>query len=608
MSTARSRRLAPLGWLLAIALVAAWPSLAPNAFFVHLGQTFAYTAIAVIGLNILLGLSGQMSLGQAGFYALGAYGSAITAKSFGWPLWVSMPFGLLVAGLAGIAVGLVALRTRGLYLAMATLAFGFIVEIWAQRAVDLTGGTMGLFDVPQLDFGDFRNAAAYTFWACAAALILVQLGSDWVFASATGRRLRAIKESESFAQTVGLNVPFWRTAVFAASAVLAGLAGALFAHQSGFVSSDAFSIRLSIALLIAAVIGGLGATRGPLLGTAILVAIAEVIAGFHAVGLIIYGGILLAVLLLVPEGAVGMLRAIAALLRRGAAPAMPAVPEVAEGTASRSLPPGMRRGESLEVSGLSKSYAGVAAVRDVHFEARQGTIHALIGPNGAGKSTLINCVAGLYRADEGTVRLAGQDVTALPAHQRARLGLSRTFQNLQLIGGLTVLENVMLGLPHRPGEGGLRAVLRWLVGLPHEEAERARAHAVLDVLGIAHLAERQPGELPYGHRKLVELARALTQDPTIMLLDEPVAGLNPREAQEIAAALRRLRDAGKTILLVEHNMEFVMGLSDRVTVLDHGTVIADGPPEAVQADAQVIAAYLGTEDVDDPAAAQATLP
>jgi len=309
MSPGPSRRLAPFGWLLAAALIAAWPSLAPNAFFVHLGQTFAYTAIAVIGLNLLLGLSGQMSLGQAGFYALGAYGSAITATTLGWPLLLAMPFGVLVAAAAGVAVGLVALRTRGLYLAMATLAFGFVVEIWAQRAVDLTGGTMGLFGVPTLDFGNPRNTAAYTFWVAAGLLLLVQIGSDWIFASATGRQLRAIKESESFARTVGLNVPLWRTAVFAASAMLAGLAGVLFAHQTGFVSSDAFSIRLSIALLIAAVIGGLGATRGPLLGTAILVAITELIAGFHTVGLIIYGGILLVVLLLVPEGAVAFWRA-----------------------------------------------------------------------------------------------------------------------------------------------------------------------------------------------------------------------------------------------------------------------------------------------------------
>jgi ABC-type branched-subunit amino acid transport system ATPase component/ABC-type branched-subunit amino acid transport system permease subunit len=593
------RWMVPLGYLGAALLLAGYPLLAPNPFFVHLGQTFAYTAIAVIGLNILLGLSGQMSLGQAGFYALGAYGSAITATTLGWPLWLSIPFGVAVATAAGVAVGLIALRTRGLYLAMATLAFGFIVEIWAQRAVDLTGGTMGLFGVPQLDFGDFRNGAAYIFWAAAGALLLVQVGSDWVFASRTGRCLRAIKESESFAQTVGLRVPLWRTVAFAASAMLAGLAGVLFAHQSGFVSSDAFSIRLSIALLIAAVIGGLGATRGPLVGTAILVAIAELIAGFHTVGLIIYGGILLAVLLLVPEGAVTMGRRAMEMLRRRDAGTRPPEPAAGAGDAAAfgaaSLLQGARPGLGLAVERVSKSYAGVAALRDVTFAVEPGTVHALIGPNGAGKSTLINVVAGLYRADTGRVRIGGTDVTPLPAHRRARIGLARTFQNLQLIGGLTALENVMLGLPPRPfvlvsGFG------RWLAGRSHDEAERAQALAILGLVGVAHLAGRRPAELPYGHRKLVELARAIAQDPTLMLLDEPVAGLNAQEAAGIATAIRRLREAGKTILLVEHNMEFVMAISDRVTVLDYGVVLADGPPARVRADPKVAAAYLGTEE------------
>ena len=570
------------GLYVALALsIVMLPLLPVNAFVVHLVESFCYTAIAVIGLNMLLGLSGQMSLGHAGFYALGAYGSALTALRLGWPVPVAIGFGTLVAGVGGAMVGVFALRTRGLYLAMATMAVGFVIEILAQRWVQLTGGPMGLPGVPPLDFGlGNRHTFLYAVGAC---LLLVQIGSDYVNDSTSGRRLRAMRESEAFASAIGIVVPVWRAVTFAGCAALAGLSGALFAHHAGYVGSDAFTIRLSVSLLIAAVIGGLGTRLGPLLGTLMILALAEFSAGIEKYALMLHGMVLLVVLLLFPEGAAGLVRRV---MRRTAAQA---VADAASVPAAKlpDMPPGC----ALSIARVSKSYAGVKAVNEVTVDVVAGSVHGLIGPNGAGKSTLINVISGQFAADAGQVMLGGEDVTVLDTARRARRGIARTFQNLQLIDALTALENVQLGVP--PAATVSRDFLNWWRRRGFEEVERRQALTILQFLHIGHLAHKLPSELSYGHRKLVELARAVAQRPRLMLLDEPIAGLNTQEAREVAAAVTRLNEAGVTVVVVEHNMEFVMSVCHRVSVLDHGQLVMTGTPREVQADARVVSAYLG---------------
>jgi ABC-type branched-subunit amino acid transport system ATPase component/ABC-type branched-subunit amino acid transport system permease subunit len=587
-----------LRYLVAAVAIAAFPFVAPNAYFVNLAQETLIIAIAALGLNLLFGLSGQLSLGQAGFVALGAYGSAVLAIKYGWPLWATLGVSLVLSALAGVVLGLVALRTRTHYLAMVTLAFGYIIEIFAQRWIDVTGGSMGLIGVPQLNLGDVVNGPAIFFLLIASTFLVLQMLNDYAMRSRFGRSLQAIKESESFAVTVGIDAPKWRSLVFVVSAVLAGLSGYFFAHQAGYISSDAFGLDRSIALLIAVVIGGLGRAYGPILGATILILLNQVTADLYEISYFIFGGILLLVMLFFPAGAVGAIERL--LGRKGPRAAEPAVAPAAKAAEASELPPmvGARHsgaGPILELRGITKSYAGVVALNDVSLDVLPGTIHAIIGPNGAGKSTLVNVLSGLYAPNAGSIRFCGQDVTRLAPHRRADLGITRTFQNLQLIGTLTVAENVMLGL--RARRGFIPGWFGWLASDAEERADRDDALRLLRHVGIERFADVPPGDLAYGHRKLCELARALAQQPTMLLLDEPIAGLNEEEAREVMARIRSLKALGVTILLIEHNMTFVMELSDTVSVLDYGRKIAEGTPAEVQADRNVITAYLGAEAV-----------
>jgi ABC-type branched-subunit amino acid transport system ATPase component/ABC-type branched-subunit amino acid transport system permease subunit len=548
-----------------------------DAGLVQAGTYVAIFAPAAIGLSVLLGNVNQISVGQAGFFGIGAYAVGYLTVDRGWSFWLAAPAGIVVAALVGVGLGFVALRFRGHYLAMATLAFG-LIAVGVFHASPVLGRASGITGIPYPALGGLTLNGYPAYWGAWVIALAVAVITLTMLRGRAGRAFEAIRNDELAAEAIGVPTRRYKIAAFAYAGALAAAGGAMFAAFLGLVNPDAVGVALSVDFLLMVVLGGSGLVAGALFGAALIGFLNVVGHQYDNWREVAYGTLVIGFVVFAPAGLLGVLRAPLARARRRRV-ANAASAGTAEG-ADRTMAPRpilAPSGEPLVVRGVTKRFGGLVAVDDVSFALRPGTLTSVIGPNGAGKTTLFNAICGIGRLTAGSVAIGGVDVAGRQPHRIAALGVGRTFQSARLFDEMTVLENVAAGATQVRG----RAVTD-------------RARAVLTRLGLVHLADVVAKDLPFGDRRRVELARAIASDPWLLLVDEPAAGLNQDERRRLHEDLVALRDAGTTVLLIEHDMKLVMALSERVIVLNFGRIIADGDVATVRNDPAVIAAYLGT--------------
>ena len=576
-----------------VALLALLPQLPVPEFWITQANYIGLYTLVVIGLVLLTGVAGLTSFGQAAFVGLGAYTAAYLTLTHGMSPWLTVWIGLVFTGVAALILGWITLRMSGHYLPLATIAWGLSL-FYLLGNIDALGKYDGLLGVPALRFfGIELNTGRSFYYLLWLLVVLASIAATNLLDSRAGRALRAVKGGSTMAEAMGVNTFQTKVTAFVLAALLASVSGWLFAHFQRTVNPSPFGLKMGIEYLFMAVIGGVGHVWGALMGAAVVkiledqlqVWLPKLLGGSGNYEIIVFGVLLVLVLQYARDGIWAFIEArLPRVQRQVDWRDAPALPERARPT----------RGEVvLDVNKARKEFGGLVAVNDVSFQVRAGEILGLIGPNGAGKSTTFNLVTGVLPVTRGSVTLNGERIDSLASREIAKRGVSRTFQHVKMIAGMTVLENVALGAHLRGSRGVASAMLKLDRG--EERQLLKEAEKQLRRIGMADRMHELAGNLALGPQRLMEIARALCADPTLLLLDEPAAGLRLKEKQGLADVLRQLRGEGLSILIVEHDMDLVMGLVDRIVVMEFGTKLIEGTPDVVQASPAVRAAYLGTE-------------